>query len=75
VLDQIRSQRDFLNAVLGTVSITMMPEGSARTVGLDGRALFNHVKIYDDPVAVKEIIRFIKEETEGILKSTQSARP
>jgi Alpha/beta hydrolase family len=68
VLDQIRSQRDFLKAVFGSVSISMMPKGVARTLMLDGRALFNHVKIYDDAEAVTEIIRFIKGEIPAILK-------
>jgi len=75
VLDQIRSQRDFLNAVLGSVSISMMPKGFARTLMVDGHAVFNHVKIYDDAEAVTEIIRFIKAETAAILKSRNSQTP
>jgi hypothetical protein len=69
VLDQLRSRRDFLNAVFGSVSISMMPKGLARTLMLDGRVLFNHVKIYDDPDAAQEIVGFIKRETAAILKA------
>jgi hypothetical protein len=72
VLDQIRSQRDFLNAVLGSVSISTMPKGSARTLLLDGRALFNHIKIYQDPEVVAEIIRLLKTEIPAILKARSS---
>jgi pimeloyl-ACP methyl ester carboxylesterase len=63
VLDQVRSKNDFFNAALGGVMISMIPEGHAQTVMIDGRAMFNHVNIYDDPKTLKEIIRFVSEET------------
>jgi pimeloyl-ACP methyl ester carboxylesterase len=62
VLDQVRSKTDFFNAALGSVMISMIPEGHAQSVMVDGRAMFNHVKIYDDPKTLKEIIRFVSEE-------------
>ena len=39
VLDQIRNQGDFFNAVLGTVSISTTPKGHVQSVMLEGHAL------------------------------------
>lgn len=62
VLDQIRTQRDFFNATIGGVAVSMIPDMPAQTRLVDGHALFNHVEIYDDPQVVSLIIKFIQEQ-------------
>jgi hypothetical protein len=56
VVDQIRSRDGFLNSALGTVSISVIPEGQATSLLLPGRALFNHVKIYEDESEIRRIV-------------------
>lgn len=60
VMDQIRSQEGFLNAILGTIAISVVPQGESETLLLPGRALFNHVKIYDDDKTIDRIANFIQ---------------
>ena len=48
VIDQAHTRSEWLNALLGTVSIATVPEGTSKSYLLSGGALFNHVKIYDD---------------------------
>jgi pimeloyl-ACP methyl ester carboxylesterase len=61
VIDQMRNKESFLNAILGTVAISIVPEGQSATLLLPGRALFNHVKIYDDERAIDRIALLIRE--------------
>ncbi|MFL9910427.1 alpha/beta fold hydrolase [Paraburkholderia sp. RL17-337-BIB-A] len=60
VLEQMCDQTQFLNSVLGTVSISMLPIGPSESAMVDGHALFNHVKIYDDEQAIRRICEFIQ---------------
>jgi hypothetical protein len=62
VMDTVRDRADFFNAALGGILVSMMPEGHAESVMVDGRTLFNHIRIYDDPNTQKEIVRFILRE-------------
>jgi hypothetical protein len=59
VMDQIRNKDSFLDASVGTVAISVVPEGQATSLLLPGRALFNHVKIYDDTRVIDRIAEFI----------------
>ncbi|MBR0749556.1 alpha/beta hydrolase [Bradyrhizobium japonicum] len=65
VLDQVRNRSEFFNAAVGGVAISMIPDGGARSELIEGRALFNHVKIYDDPQAVGLIAQSIREQMAG----------
>jgi hypothetical protein len=62
VMDTVRNRAEFFNAALGGVLVSMIPEGHAESMMVDGRMLFNHIRIYDDPNAQKEILRFILRE-------------
>ena len=68
VMDQIRSQQSFLNAILGTVAISVVPQGESETLLLPGRALFNHVKIYDDSRTIDRIANFIGKLFSGLAR-------
>jgi hypothetical protein len=59
VIDQIRNQEGFLNAILGTVAISVVPRGESETLLLPGRAIFNHTKIYDDNRTIDRIASFM----------------
>jgi pimeloyl-ACP methyl ester carboxylesterase len=61
VMDQIRDRASFLNSVLGTVSISMIPVGRSEALMLEGRTLFNHVKIYDDEQTINRVAVFIRD--------------
>jgi hypothetical protein len=61
VMDQIRDRTSFLNSVLGTVSISMIPGGRSEAMMLEGRTLLNHVKIYDDEQTISRIAGFIRD--------------
>jgi hypothetical protein len=60
-MGQIRDQESFLNAVLGTLSISVAPQGQSEAWLLPGRPLFNHVKIYGDERTIDRIAQFINE--------------
>jgi hypothetical protein len=60
VAEQIHSPLMFLSAVLSTVSISMIPKGRSESFVIPGRALFNHVKIYDDERVISRIVDFIQ---------------
>ena len=60
VLDQIRSRSDFINAMLGTVSISVIPPGRAVTRRLEDRTLFNHFSMKDDPQTIAIITELIE---------------
>jgi hypothetical protein len=62
VMDTVRDRAEFFNAALGGMLVSMIPEGHAESVMVDGRTLFNHIRIYDDPKAQKEILRFMLRE-------------
>ena len=62
VIDTVRNQSELFNAAVGGVLVSMIPEGHAESVMIDGRTLFNHTRIYDDPNAQKEILRFMQRE-------------
>lgn len=59
VMDQISSRQQWFNALLGTVAVSAVPQGQAGTLLLDGHALINHVRIYDDERAINRIAQFI----------------
>lgn len=61
VIDQIRSRGEFLNVVLGTVSVATVPQGRSESFLISGRNLFNHIKIYDDERTISRILSFIRD--------------
>jgi hypothetical protein len=61
VMEQIQGRNNFLNSVLGSVSISMIPKGASHSVLLTGQSLFNHVRIYDDERTIAEIVRFMED--------------
>ena len=67
VLDQARSRGEWLNVLLGTVSVATVPEGRSRSYLLSGGTLFNHIKIYDDKRTTAQIVNFIGEIPNKIL--------
>jgi len=63
VIDQILTRSEFLIAVLGTVSISMIPPGRSESLRLEGRTLFNHSRIYEDPQVVALIAEYISKHS------------
>jgi hypothetical protein len=61
VMDQIDSQDSLVNAALGTISISIVPDGPSETLLLSGRALFNQVKIYDDERTIARIAKYVHD--------------
>lgn len=56
VVDMARSQRELLDLVVGSLSVSMVPQGSVQSVQMRGSARFNHTAIYDDKRAIASIV-------------------
>jgi hypothetical protein len=62
VLDQARSQAELFKAAVGAVVVSMMPEGDAQTLMVNGRSFFNHTTICNDLRVQERIAIFMREQ-------------
>ena len=62
VANQVRSEREFAEALLGNLTVLTSPVGRSEALVLSRRSLFNHTKIYDDAEAIEAIAELVAEE-------------
>jgi hypothetical protein len=61
VADLARSQEELLALIVGSLSVSMVPEGGAESYQITGSARFNHTAIYDDERTIACILRYLKQ--------------
>ena len=62
--NQVRSEREFAEVLLGNLTVLTSPAGRSEALVLSRRSLFNHTKIYDDAKAIEAIADLVANERE-----------
>jgi uncharacterized membrane protein (Fun14 family) len=61
VAELTRSQEELLALIVGSLSISMVPEGGSEVYEMIGSAEFNHSAIYDDERTIARILRYLEQ--------------
>jgi hypothetical protein len=61
VADLARSKEELLALVVGSLSVSMVPEGGAESYQILGSARFNHTAIYNDERTITKILQHLKQ--------------
>lgn len=65
IADLARTRPELLGLIVGSLSVSMVPEGNSKVFQLVGSSVFNHTQIYNDERAIDGILAYLAEVVDG----------